>query len=53
MKWYGDELGFTAINYFSGPTNLTYIYFFQKHKSRVALSSHLWNVEQAIESLYN
>lgn len=26
---------------------------FDAHKSRVALSSHLWNVEQAIESLYN
>jgi ubiquitin-conjugating enzyme (huntingtin interacting protein 2) len=26
---------------------------FEAHKSRVALSSHLWNVEQAIESLYN
>jgi len=26
---------------------------FESHKSRVALSSHLWNVEQAIESLYN
>ena len=24
-----------------------------KHKARVALSSHLWNVEHAIESLYN
>ena len=26
---------------------------FEAHKARVALSSHLWNVEQAIESLYN
>ncbi|RNA04782.1 ubiquitin-conjugating enzyme E2-22 kDa [Brachionus plicatilis] len=26
---------------------------FDSHKSRVALSSHLWNVEQAIESLYD
>jgi len=26
---------------------------FDSHRSRVALSSHLWNVEQAIESLYN